>query len=137
MCSKAGTKFPRRTAQEIALSLDVLPAHSQIQLRRGRQIRTNQVYVAELHGAVVALRIQKIEQRGSAMLIRKVHGIADSNRLVEISSFIGLQKNHIAVYQGVGGIDIAEHLRLGGVQQFLVSIDVQLGAKLFPLIAVK
>src|ERR1700744_1968048 len=52
-------------------SLHNLASHRQVQLAGSRQISPHQVQIVELHIAILFLRIQEIEQRSRAVLIRK------------------------------------------------------------------
>src|SRR5580658_10192713 len=71
------------------------------------------------------------------MLVGQCDRVADSDRLLQIFFFIGMQQRQIAAQRRIGGIDIAEDLSLGGVQEPLVAIDVELSAQFLALIAVK
>src|SRR5271154_77084 len=71
------------------------------------------------------------------MLIRKQHRVADSYCLLQILRSVGLEQNHVAVDRRAGSIDIAEYLCLGGIEQLLAAIDVELGAQLFALVTVE
>jgi hypothetical protein len=46
-------------SKRIMKSLDYLASHSKIQLSGGGQISADQLQVGQLHGAVVALRVEK------------------------------------------------------------------------------
>ena len=117
--------------------LDDLRAHREIQLARGGEIGAHQVQVVQLHAAVIVLRVQKIQQRCSAMLIRKRNRFANPGGLVEVFGLVGPQQDPAAIQGGEGGIGVAEHLRFGRFLEPFVAPDVELCARLLPLVAVE
>ena len=86
-----GADRAMRTRSDV--SFDNLPAYGEIQLGRGGQIRTDQVQIGELDAPVVALGIEKIEQRCAAALVGKGHGVADRRRLLQVLRLVGLEED--------------------------------------------
>jgi hypothetical protein len=58
-------------------------------------------------------------------------------RQLQVLGLVRLQKIHALDQRPVGGIDVVEDLRLGGIPQSLVAADIDLGARLLALIAVE
>ena len=82
LCSRRAARHEQRSqskADEIAGSmtsmqkmrdsLNYLASHSKIQLSGSGQIGADQLQIGQLHGAIVALRIEKVHQRSAAVLV--------------------------------------------------------------------
>src|SRR5579863_4732375 len=82
-------------------SWDHLAANCHIHLRRGCQVRADKIYVIQFGGAVFALGIQEIEQRGAAVLVGKVNCVAHVHRLLKVLAFVWLQEFDVADQRGV------------------------------------
>src|SRR5579864_92662 len=129
---------PCQAGLRISFSWDHhLPADRHVQLRSGGQVRTNEICVIQLNGAVTALRSEKIEQRRAAMLIGKKDRVANARRLLQVFLLVWTQQNQIALHCGVAGIHIAKNRSLGSIAQSFLASDVQLCPQFFPLVAVK
>src|ERR1035441_9699931 len=63
------------------------------------------------------------------MLIGKGNRLANLGRQLQVLRLIRAQQVQIAVDHRIGRIHVAEHLRLGGVSQPFVAVDVQFRAR--------
>jgi hypothetical protein len=79
-------------------------ADDKIQLAGERQIGTYQLNIRQLNNPVVALRIEKVHQRGSAVLIGKGNGVAHARSLIAILLLVGLEQCDIAPQLLVSGV---------------------------------
>src|SRR5713226_9675878 len=120
----------RKAVERHAGSWDHLPAHREIQLARGDEIGANQIQIVQLNAPVILLRVQKIKQRRSAILVREGNGIADPHRLLEVSRLVGAEQRQTVGERRVGGIDVAEYLDLAGGAQLLGAANIELRAEL-------
>ena len=114
-----------------------LATDGKIHLTCGGQIRTNQIQVRQPGVPIGFLRIQIIQQRRTAVPIRKRHLVANIGCQRQVFVLVRLQKIHVLDQRPVSGIDIVEDLRLVGVPQTFVAADVDLRARLLALIAVE
>src|ERR1700756_3074697 len=132
------TRSRKQSAENTwSASWNDLSSHRKIQLICRVEIRGYQVQIIYLYAAVVSLRIQEIQKRSRAVLVRKGDGVPYAQSLLQVALLVWLKKKRVAGYCRVGGIDVAEDLRPGSVQQFLIAVDVQLGALFFTLVAIE
>ena len=71
------------------------------------------------------------------MLVGKRDGVADLQGTGEVRRFIGLEQIDGSHQRDVGGIDVAEDLRLGGIAETLASGDIELGLQFLALILIE
>src|SRR5580698_10198192 len=118
-------------------SLNDIPAGGHIHLRRGGQIRTNQIQIGQSNIAIGLLGIQIVQQRGASILISKVHLVPHIGSQPQVPCLIRLQKIHVLHEGPVSAVDIVINLRFGRVPQTLVAADIDLRARLLSLVPVE
>jgi len=118
-------------------SLDYLASHSKIQLASGGQICADQLQVGQLHGAKIALRVEKIHQRGAAVLVSVGYSVPNARGLAVVFCFVGFEQRNVALDLSVSGIHVAEDLGARRVSQLMLAANVDLCALLFSLIPVE
>src|ERR1039458_6564837 len=65
------------------VSLDFLASYSQVQLSSSGQIGADQLQIGQLDGAIVALRIQELQQRSTTVVVSIGYGVADRKSTTE------------------------------------------------------
>ena len=93
--------------------------------------------IRQLHGAVIALRIEKVHQRRAAMLVGISHGVAHSRGLVLVLRLVRLEERDIALHLRIGRIHVAEDLSACGLAGLLAAVDVDERALLFALVVIE
>ena len=117
--------------------MDHLAPDGKIQLARGSQIRADQLQIGQLNDAIVALRIEKVHQRSSAMEVGVGNRVPHARRLISIFLFVWPEQRDITSHLFIGRIDIAENLRPRGISQLLAAIDIDQRPLLLALVAVE
>src|SRR6266446_5720876 len=117
-------------------SLDNLTTDCKIQLSGCGQVRADQDQISSLSSPVVILRVEKIQQRRRALLVREADGVAHLKGLCQVSLFIRPQQVHITGQRRVGGIEVAEHLSQRRLAQSRIPTDIQLRAEFLSLISI-
>src|ERR1017187_5556258 len=126
-----------KTAGATRPLLDHFAADGEIELAGGCQVRSHQVEVGHVGGAIVALRVQVIEQRRLAAPVGKLHGVADVRGQFQVLVAGGLEQLDVVGDGNVGGIDVAVNQRLSDSAGSLGVGDVEFGAEFFALVAVE
>src|ERR1017187_3100688 len=119
------------------VSLDFLASYSQVQLSSSGQIGADQLQIGQLDGAIVALRIQELQQRSTTVVVSIGYGVANASSLVPVLSLVRLEQGHAAFHLCVGRIHVAEDLGARGLGQLAIAVDVDQRALLFALVAVE